>query len=175
MDKILVQNYKCDNNLKILNENNMECLICTELFNNNIVQLTNNFCKCFNVVLLCEKCFILWFVNDNKCFICHIIFKNTNDKMPLYKFTNKLILLKLKTITDDKNVIIDIDGENVIIPRTSNEIEMESNNRIVSINNNVNINNDIYNICKTYTIFFSVSGCMFTLIYLFITLLGGDI
>ena len=70
--KIIVNYYKKDDqkNYKIMNESEEECLICICKLNLNIVILINNYCACFNAVLLCEECFLEWFIKYNKCFVC---------------------------------------------------------------------------------------------------------
>ena len=82
ISKIIVEHCKLHKDLKILNENTNECMICCNKFEGNIVQVRNNLCKCFNTVLLCEKCFVTWFLHDNKCFICRKLYlsKNSNNK-----------------------------------------------------------------------------------------------
>ena len=151
MSKIIVEHCKLHKDLKILNENTNECMICCNKFEGNIVQVRNNLCKCFNTVLLCEKCFVTWFLHDNKCFICRKLYlsKNSNNKYEMYHFKHLLILLKLKAITNDKKIVITISDDSISIDNSSESSNLDENeNHIIEnndIENNYIENNDIEN------------------------------
>jgi len=148
MSKIIVEHCKLHKDLKILNENTNECMICCNKFEGNIVQVRNNLCKCFNTVLLCEKCFVTWFLHDNKCFICRKLYlsKDSNNKYEMYHFKHLLILLKLKAITNDKKIIITISDDSISIDNSSESSNLDENeNHIIEnndIENNIRNNSD---------------------------------
>ena len=148
ISKIIVEHCKLHKDLKILNENTNECMICCNKFEGNIVQVRNNLCKCFNTVLLCEKCFVTWFLHDNKCFICRKLYlsKDSNNKYEMYHFKHLLILLKLKAITNDKKIVITISDDSISIDNSSESSNLDENeNHIIEnndIENNIRNNSD---------------------------------
>lgn len=148
ISKIIVEHCRLHKDLKILNENTNECMICCNKFEGNIVQVRNNLCKCFNTVLLCEKCFVTWFLHDNKCFICRKLYlsKNSNNKYEMYHFKHLLILLKLKAITNDKKIVITISDDSISIDNSSESSNLDENeNHIIEnndIENNIRNNSD---------------------------------
>jgi hypothetical protein len=144
MSKIIVEHCKLHKDLKILNENTNECMICCNKFEGNIVQVRNNLCKCFNTVLLCEKCFVTWFLHDNKCFICRKLYlsKNSNNKYEMYHFKHLLILLKLKAITNDKKIVITISDDSISIDNSSESSNLDEDENHIIENNDIE-NNDI--------------------------------
>lgn len=144
ISKIIVEHCRLHKDLKILNENTNECMICCNKFEGNIVQVRNNLCKCFNTVLLCEKCFVTWFLHDNKCFICRKLYlsKNSNNKYEMYHFKHLLILLKLKAITNDKKIVITISDDSISIDNSSESSNLDENENHIIENNDIE-NNDI--------------------------------
>lgn len=142
MSKIIVEHCRLHKDLKILNENTNECMICCNKFEGNIVQVRNNLCKCFNIVLLCEKCFVTWFIHDNKCFICRKLYlsKNSNNKYEMYHFKHLLILLKLKAITNDKKIVITISDDSISIDNSSESSNLDENENHIIENNNIENN-----------------------------------
>lgn len=87
------------------NESDNECLICYDKLNFNGLILINNFCECYKVVFLCDRCFMKWFINDNRCFICHIKYQNSNGiKKAVYKINNALIRRKLNSYLNEKKI-----------------------------------------------------------------------
>jgi len=144
ISKIIIEHYRLHKDLKILNENTNECMICCNNFKDNIVQIRNNLCKCFNTVLLCDKCFINWFLHDNRCFICRKLYldKNSNNKYEMFHFKNLLILLKLKAITNNKKVIININNDSINNDLTTSNY-LDNDNHIIE--RNIIENNNIYN------------------------------
>lgn len=144
ISKIIVEHCRLHKDLKILNENTNECMICCNKFEGNIVQVRNNLCKCFNTVLLCEKCFVTWFIHDNKCFICRKLYlsKKSNNKYEMYHFKHLLILLKLKAITNDKKIVITISDDSISIDNSSESSNLDENENHIIENNDIE-NNDI--------------------------------
>lgn len=144
ISKIIVEHCRLHKDLKILNENTNECMICCNKFEGNIVQVRNNLCKCFNTVLLCEKCFVTWFLHDNKCFICRKLYlsKNSNNKYEMYHFKHLLILLKLKAITNDKKIVITISDDSISIDNSSESSNLDEDENHIIENNDIE-NNDI--------------------------------
>ena len=142
ISKIIVEHCRLHKDLKILNENTNECMICCNKFEGNIVQVRNNLCKCFNTVLLCEKCFVTWFLHDNKCFICRKLYlsKNSNNKYEMYHFKHLLILLKLKAITNDKKIVITISDDSISIDNSSESSNLDENENHIIENNNIENN-----------------------------------
>jgi|TARA_Y100000389_G_scaffold157793_1_gene159025 hypothetical protein len=142
ISKIIVEHCRLHKDLKILNENTNECMICCNKFEGNIVQVRNNLCKCFNTVLLCEKCFVTWFIHDNKCFICRKLYlsKNSNNKYEMYHFKHLLILLKLKAITNDKKIVITISDDSISIDNSSESSNLDENENHIIENNNIENN-----------------------------------
>lgn len=79
-----------------LNNTDKECLICFNKLDSNALILINNFCECYQIVFLCDKCFLFWYNNDNKCFICHSKYITSNGiKKTIFKF-NPTIYNNLK-------------------------------------------------------------------------------
>lgn len=144
ISKIIVEHCRLHKDLKILNENTNECMICCNKFEGNIVQVRNNLCKCFNTVLLCEKCFVTWFLHDNKCFICRKLYlsKDSNNKYEMYHFKHLLILLKLKAITNDKKIVITISDDSISIDNSSESSNLDEDENHIIENNDIE-NNDI--------------------------------
>ena len=83
---------------KYLNENINECLICYNILDDEGLILINNFCECYQIIFICDKCFLHWFNNVNKCFICRNEYSTPDgNKNKIYKL-NPLISLKLNII-----------------------------------------------------------------------------
>jgi len=107
--KKIIINYtnEIDNNNYYLNDKKNECLICFDKLHNNVIIIQNNYCKCFFFSLLCEKCFLIWFIDNSKCFICRNSFcPDKKNIFELFEFYNALLLFKLTNIinnTKDKN------------------------------------------------------------------------
>ena len=78
--KVIVS-YKEGNITKYMNENQNQCLIC--LNNEELLIITNEYCKCYINVIICKSCFIKWIINYYNCFICRKKFI-TDDK---YRFS----------------------------------------------------------------------------------------
>ena len=102
-DKIKI-NYLNKNIFNFLNESINECLICYCILNYNKISIHNCRCKCFNVALVCEKCFLCWFISNNKCFICRESFINDNNMFKNYKFYDTLLYIKTKNEIKKKNL-----------------------------------------------------------------------
>ena len=204
ISKIIVEHCRLHKDLKILNENTNECMICCNKFEGNIVQVRNNLCKCFNTVLLCEKCFVTWFLHDNKCFICRKLYlsKNSNNKYEMYHFKHLLILLKLKAITNDKKIVITISDDSISIDNSSessnldenenhiienNDIEnnirnnsdsidnLEVSNNPTSLNDVVDINTLSRKICITYIKCFTSIGFILTFFFIVSTFIRNEL
>lgn len=96
-----------NNNYNYLNDNSDECLICFCKFkNNNIVLIQNNLCKCFFYTLLCEKCFLEWFLKNNKCFICRNSFcPDKDDIFKLFEFYSYFLFLKIHNLIKNNRII----------------------------------------------------------------------
>ena len=99
-------NYLNKNIFNFLNESINECLICYCILNYNKISIHNCRCKCFNVVLVCEKCFLCWFISNNKCFICRESFINDNNMFKNYKFYDTLLYIKTKNEIKKKTLQI---------------------------------------------------------------------
>tara|TARA_Y100000389_G_C17394428_1_gene481736 strand:- start:140 stop:673 length:534 start_codon:yes stop_codon:yes gene_type:complete len=144
-NKVIVEysNEKKYPNIKILNEKNEECLICMCKLKKNKIMLTNNYCKCFNSVLLCELCFIKWFKINNRCFVCRNLFYNPQiqNKLINYKIDNIILKNKLKKKNFGSRIININNIENqineIVTEENNNENEEDISN-ISSINNNIN-------------------------------------
>jgi hypothetical protein len=204
ISKIIVEHCRLHKDLKILNENTNECMICCNKFERNIVQIRNNLCKCFNTVLLCEKCFVTWFIHDNKCFICRKLYlsKKSNNKYEMYHFKHLLILLKLKAITNDKKIVITISDDSISIDNSSessnldedenhiietNNIEnnirnnsdsidnLEVSNNPTSLNDTVDINTLTRKICITYIKCFTSIGFILTFFFIVSTFIRNEL
>jgi len=113
-------------NNKYLNDKIADCLICYNKLKNNVVCINNRYCKCFYNVLLCNSCFLMWFNKNNKCFICRKSFNsNPQNQYELYKFSERLLLIKLienmfkNTESEDKFKL----NMNIFIPFTANNLE----------------------------------------------------
>tara|TARA_Y100000389_G_C17383978_1_gene475939 strand:- start:68 stop:598 length:531 start_codon:yes stop_codon:yes gene_type:complete len=127
MNKRIIVEYLNENkhfNNKILNEINEECLICMCKMKKNKIMITNNYCKCFNSVILCELCFIKWFKMNNRCLVCRNLFYNPQiqNKLINYKIDNILLKNKLKKKNFNSR-IININN----IENQQNEIVIEEN------------------------------------------------
>lgn len=74
------------------NEN--ECIICTQILkdSNKDLVLTNNYCKCYKNLEVCEQCFKYWIENNKDCIICrkkannHYYSENKEIKENLIKY-----------------------------------------------------------------------------------------
>ena len=103
--KKIIINYtnQIDNNNNYLNNKKNECLICFDKLKKNKILIQNNYCKCFFFSLLCEKCFLRWFIDNNKCFICRNSFcPDKNDIFKLFEFYNAILLFKLTNIINNR-------------------------------------------------------------------------
>ena len=120
---IFLKNNKINN---YLNENINECLICYSQLNNDSIIMNNSFCKCYKNVLFCQECFINWYINDNKCFICHTKYISNNNHI-IYDI--KVPLLKYKL----SNTINNLDKQYISTLINSESMEIENNNRRSSV------------------------------------------
>lgn len=108
----LKKNLIKDSEIQFLN-NNEECIICSELTENDLV-LINNFCKCYNAVKICEKCFIKWIKENNECIICRNKFSFNKYHIKNNKFKNKIQNVCLD-INDESNDIVQFRNRNIFI------------------------------------------------------------
>tara|TARA_Y100000590_G_C15605910_1_gene971955 strand:- start:519 stop:971 length:453 start_codon:yes stop_codon:yes gene_type:complete len=94
MNNIIIKKMEEDETLNILNNNN-DCIIC--LSNDEpLILMINNFCDCFENVLICEKCFIKWLFKNNKCFVCRKVFINSDgNRFGVYDIQIKEIHVKI--------------------------------------------------------------------------------
>ena len=86
------------------NENTHECLICYNKLNDNGLILVNNFCNCYKNLFICDKCFINWYITDNRCFICHIKFIDITERNPVYIIKIPMIKAKLLLRLDNERM-----------------------------------------------------------------------
>lgn len=145
-NKILVNlknKYLKDNKINnFLNSLENECLICYCELDETSIILINNFCGCYRNCFLCQKCFIKWFLNNCRCFICHSNIKKNvfQINVPLLKDEIKSNIEKLdiefitRLINEDENIVA-----TNILPNRRDDIL--SRNVVININDrNLNTN-----------------------------------
>ena len=104
------------------NENIHDCLICYNKLNDNGLILVNNFCNCYKNLFICDKCFINWYITDNRCFVCHIKFIDIISKKPVYII--KIPIVKEKLLFRLDNVRTpDINRYNIYNQYSSNILQ----------------------------------------------------
>ena len=115
--------------LNVLNKNLTDCIIC---FNseNPLILMINNFCNCFENVLICEKCFIKWLFLNNKCFVCRVKFISEHgNKFEIFDIQIEnlytKILIKMETIFRN------IPRDNIVMDRRSITNHWIMYNRII--------------------------------------------
>lgn len=159
IDYLQPYNYDKDN-FNFFNENNNECILCYKELNNNSLLLVNNFCNCYKLVLICDKCFLKWFNGDCKCFICRKSYKKQNQELDKSflpgDYMEKLLIDKNIKITINSSPQCSINNSTQIgSPRDSiymDRIEYKINNllnkkfvnktysHVIELNNNINEN-----------------------------------
>ena len=116
--------------------------------------MINNFCSCYDYVLICEKCFINWIFKNNNCFICRKKFVNdTNSRFKIFDIRIDSLYNK---------ILIKI--EEMYIPRDNLEIHRNTNhfinneNRVLSFYaRNMDIINDYPYIFFCFVILIGIS------------------
>lgn len=150
---------------KFLNENKDECLICFSTLTKVDVVMVNNFCKCYNNILICSKCFKRWYLTDTRCFVCREKYmtyqRNINDTIfiinPMFRVRHSLVCKDFENI---RNQILKYSQSHVINIDDNNQITEQQNiinNILISeedITNNIqNILNELTNEANEITTF----------------------
>lgn len=145
-NKILINlknKYLKDNKINnFINSSENECLICYCELDETSIILINNFCDCYRNCFLCQKCFIKWFLNNCRCFICH-----SNIEKNVFQINFPLLKDEIKSNIEKQNIeyitrLINYD-ENIIatniLPYSRDDIL--SRNVVININDrNLNTN-----------------------------------
>ena len=140
-NKILVNlknKYLKDNKIKnFINSLENECLICYCELDETSIILINNLCGCYKNCFLCQKCFIKWFLNNCRCFICH-----SNIKKNVFQINYPLLTDEIKSNIEKLNIeyitrLINKDEDIIAYSRD----EILSRNVVININDrNLNTN-----------------------------------
>jgi hypothetical protein len=143
---------------KFLNENKDECLICFSTLTKVDVVMVNNFCKCYNNILICNKCFKRWYLTDTRCFVCREKYmtyqRNIHDTIfiinPMFRVRHSLVCKDFENIRNQilkysQSHVINIDDDNQITEQQNinNNILINEEDIINNIQNILNVSNEI--------------------------------
>ena len=116
--KIIIKEYIPNYNKCFLNNSSNECYICYTN-DNELILMNNNFCECFDYVIICEECFIKWFFKNCKCFICRNKFiDNNNNKLNVFSIHINNIYVKILIKMEEMHINI-LPTDNIHINRTT--------------------------------------------------------
>ena len=123
---------------KYLNENINECLICYNILDDEGLILINNFCECYQIIFICDKCFLRWYNDVNKCFICRSEYSTSDGNKNRIYMINPLISSKLNI---GLSIIERLERANRTISnrspnqsRRSHIVPISTSNEIIAIN-----------------------------------------
>ena len=137
--KVIVKEYSTSNyDNTFLNNTDDECFICYSN-ENELILMNNQFCNCFNNVIICEKCFIKWLFHNCKCFICRKKFvDNNNNRFNIFRVYINDIYLKILIKMEERHVN-QIPNDNIHIDRTTRSYHNRNYNFLdyfaININN----------------------------------------
>lgn len=100
-----------------MNHNNNSCALCLDVFeeDNIPIQIINNFCKCFNSIIICKDCLIKW-IHSKRCLICRVSLNATKDTLlNTFYFDNEDIYNNIKDSYDNIIPPIDVDMNTILL------------------------------------------------------------
>lgn len=136
--KVIVKEYNISNyNNTFLNSTHNECFICYSN-DNKLILMNNQFCNCFDNVIICEECFIKWLFKNCKCFICRKKFvDDNNNKFNIFRVLINDVYLKILIKMEERH-INQFPNDNIHIDRTTRSYQNRNNNSLDYFTININ-------------------------------------
>ena len=136
--KVIVKEYNISNyNNTFLNSTHNECFICYSN-DNKLILMNNQFCNCFDNVIICEECFIKWLFKNCKCFICRKKFvDDNNNRFNIFRVLINDVYLKILIKMEERH-INQFPNDNIHIDRTTRSYQNRNNNSLDYFTININ-------------------------------------